>query len=218
MRAMTVFAATIALAITAVPAAAVTRTDPANDYLPTYTGPRNGDLDVLGFSAIVAGSNVILSSTLNGAVGTTPNGIYVWGVNRGAGTAGFAASLGLDKVLFDSVVVLAPGGTSQVVTFGVTPVATPLAAGAVTVSGNTITGTVPLALLPSTGVAIGQYGYNLWPRLAGGTVANIADFAPNNGTITGGTVPEPATWALLVAGFGGIGAAQRRRRTVHVAA
>jgi len=45
----------------------------------------------------------------------------------------------------------------------------------------------------------------------------IADFAPNNATITAGAVPEPATWALLIAGFGGIGAAQRRRRSAVAA-
>jgi hypothetical protein len=202
-------AAILAIAIAA-PVAAVTRTDAANDYLPTYTGVKNGDLDVLNFSAIRAGSGVVLSSTQNGAVGTTAGGIYVWGVNRGAGTAGFGVSLGLDKVLFDAVVVLLPNGTGRVVTFGASTVVTALAAGAVTVSGNTITGTVPYALLPSSGFTTGRYGYNLWPRIGGGTVANIADFAPNNATITSGAVPEPASWALMVAGFGLVGIARRR--------
>ncbi|QYE36684.1 PEPxxWA-CTERM sorting domain-containing protein [Polymorphobacter megasporae] len=35
---------------------------------------------------------------------------------------------------------------------------------------------------------------------------------------TSGTVPEPASWALLIAGFGLIGTALRRRRTGHAAA
>jgi len=32
-----------------------------------------------------------------------------------------------------------------------------------------------------------------------------------SGTFSGGGAPEPATWALLIAGFGGVGAALRRR-------
>jgi len=218
MRTMIALSATVAVIVAASPAAAVTRVDPASDYLATFTGPKNGDLDVLGYSAKVSGTNVVLSSTVNGTIGTTAGGIYVWGINRGAGTAGFGTSLGLDKVLFDSVVVLQPDATGLVVAFtSGGPKITALSAGAVTVSGTTITGTIPLALLPSTGFTIAKYGFNLWPRLAGGTVANIADFAPNNATITAGAVPEPATWALLIAGFGGIGAAQRRRRSAVAA-
>ena len=34
----------------------------------------------------------------------------------------------------------------------------------------------------------------------------------------GGGVPEPASWALLIAGFGGLGAVMRRRRSVALAA
>jgi hypothetical protein len=41
----------------------------------------------------------------------------------------------------------------------------------------------------------------------------------NGNTITGGgNVPEPATWALMVIGFGGLGAAMRSRRKLATAA
>lgn len=44
-----------------------------------------------------------------------------------------------------------------------------------------------------------------------GFTVGISDIAPTGG------VPEPATWAMLIMGFGGIGAAMRRRRTLAVA-
>lgn len=188
-------------------AAAVTRTDHSGDFLSTYTGPHNGDMDVLNISESIVGSNFVLSSTLAGPIGTTANAIYVWGVNRGAGTAGFGPSLGLDKVLFDSVVVLRPDATGLVKLLPGS--ATTLAAGSVTISGDTITGTIPISLLPTTGFTPAHYGFNLWPRLNGGGVVNISDFAPDNGTIQ--AVPEPASWAMMVAGFGLVGTAARRR-------
>ena len=42
-----------------------------------------------------------------------------------------------------------------------------------------------------------------------------AQFSPDSITITtfGGGVPEPGAWALMIVGFGGIGAAARRRRS-----
>jgi hypothetical protein len=41
----------------------------------------------------------------------------------------------------------------------------------------------------------------------------------NGNTITGGgNVPEPATWALMVIGFGGLGVAMRSRRKLATAA
>jgi PEP-CTERM motif len=40
---------------------------------------------------------------------------------------------------------------------------------------------------------------------------------PDRGPPAGG-VPEPATWALLIAGFGGVGAALRRSRAAPLAA
>ncbi|WP_293675818.1 hypothetical protein, partial [uncultured Phenylobacterium sp.] len=58
-----------ALSIAATPALAVT--DPADDFLATYTGPQAADLDILSASATYDGANFHLSATLAGTPGTT---------------------------------------------------------------------------------------------------------------------------------------------------
>ena len=42
--------------------------------------------------------------------------------------------------------------------------------------------------------------------------------ADSFGQGVGGAVPEPATWTLLTAGFGGLGALLRRKRRLALAA
>ena len=44
------------------------------------------------------------------------------------------------------------------------------------------------------------------------------DVALDNVIVSVAGVPEAETWAMLIAGFGAIGAAQRRRRSVTIAA
>lgn len=48
--------------------------------------------------------------------------------------------------------------------------------------------------------------------LPDGVTANAGDYLVNNRLVSGG-VPEPASWALMIAGLGLTGAALRRRRT-----
>ena len=43
-------------------------------------------------------------------------------------------------------------------------------------------------------------------------VHNNADGITDVAHWSGGAVPEPSTWALMIAGFGGVGAMLRRRR------
>jgi PEP-CTERM motif len=81
--------------------------------------------------------------------------------------------------------------------------------GSVFVGSNQLLGFVDYALLPSRGFALGDYRFNLWTRTGGGNIG-IADLAQGEGTF--GAVPEPASWALLIAGFGLVGAMARRRR------
>ncbi len=186
-------------------------TDTAGDFLSSFGGTSaQTDLDVIDATVLFDPSTNLfkLTSTLSGAPGTTPNGVYVWGVNRGAGTAGFAGN-GIDGVRFDRVILLRPDGTGQI---GGGPA---LPSGSVTVAGNTISAIVSSSLLTSTGFNFIDYTWNLWPRnttYAG--FAAISDFAPDNANFTstvGTVVPLPASLPLL-----GIGMAMtlvmRRRR------
>ena len=172
--------------------------DPIGDFLPTFAGSTlSADLDVVDATVIynTANNTFTLSSTQAGNVGSTPTGFYVWGVDRGTGTAGFA-SIGITGVFFDTVVVLRPNGTG-------TAAGTALPAGSITVSGKTISATFSASLLPSTGYTTNKYLWNLWPRdgAFSGNAA-ISDFAPNNASFTASAVPESASLGLMVAGLG----------------
>lgn len=211
-----------ALIITAAPVGATTVTDARGDPLGSFTGLFADDLDILSASATFDGSAFTLGSTQAGAVGTTAGALYVWAINRGAGTPrlgvlGAPPAIGADK-LFDALLVLFPDGTARVVTFpsAGAPTITPLT-GAVTVSGATITGVVPLALLSPTGFAPTDYQFAMWSRrrvnpAMDGNNGEVADFAPDTGAFGAGAVPEPASWALMVAGMGALGVTLRSRR------
>ena len=206
-----VLGAALAFAFSAANARATTTTDAMNDFLPTFTGPHGADLDVLSTTANLVGANLVLNATLAGAVGTTPGGLYVWGVDRGMGasTANFG-SLGLSNIIFDSVVIVNQDGTGQVVLLGASPVATPLAAGAIAIAGNQFTATVPLSMLPSNGFTSANYTQNLWPRYGGIDMdSQISDFAPDQ-HMAGVSTPEPAMFGLLGLSLGLVALARRR--------
>jgi MYXO-CTERM domain-containing protein len=204
--------ALVALALSSLPLASHAVdgiTDPKGDFLATFAGSSaSTDLDVLSASVFYNPSTDLftLTATMDGLVGTTSTGFYVWGVNRGAGTAGFA-SLGLNGVRFDRVIILRPDGTGTIPGVGALP------GGSITISGKTITGVVSGSLLTSTGFANKlDYTFNLWPRdgaFAGN--AAISDFAPNNANFTATAVPEPSTALLGAVGLAGLLAWRRRQ-------
>jgi hypothetical protein len=180
-------------------------TDPMGDFIPSYTGPHNGDMDVLSAQVSFDGSTFTFTATMAGAIGTTTGGNYVWGINRGAGTAGFPTMA--PGVLFDSVFLINPAGGSMV-RDNVAGVSTPITD--ISFSGDTITGTIPLSLLPSEGFAPSDYQVNLWPRSGAMGASVISDFAPDNSDAAV-TTPEPASLALL-SGGALVGLALLRRR------
>lgn len=196
------------LLLTAASARAAEFTDPAGDFIASYTGPQTSDLDVINANVIFTGQSFTFTSTQAGAIGQTPTGIYVWGIDRGAGTAGFPGIA--PGVLFDSVFLINPAGGSMV-RDNISGVSTPITD--ITVSGSVVSGNVPLSALVSRGFAPEAYQVNLWPRSGAGGNAAISDFAPDNSVaaVTNAT-PEPGTLSLLTAVSAACMLYLRRRR------
>jgi hypothetical protein len=201
----------VLLGASSLPAHALGVTDPTGDFIASYTGRQAGDLDVIGAFVTYDQSTdkFVFSGTMDAAVGTSTGAFYVWGVNRGAGSATFA-SLGETGVLFDAVVRLNQDGSGSAN-------GTALPAGTAKLIGTTIIAEISGSLLPSTGFAKTAYTWNLWPRdgAVSGNAA-ISDFAPDNSnapvTVLG-AVPEPATWLLMALGAAALCLRQRIGRT-----
>jgi hypothetical protein len=210
-------AAAVAALATAAPAAAQPlAADPVGDFLAGYTGPRNAELDVVGAQFVFTGSSFRLVSRSAGPLSTSSGAVFVWGIDRGRGTAGFAG-IGITGVLFDAVVVVNPtAGTAVVNDLNRGVFNQVLPVGSFVVTGDRLDVTVPTSFLPMLAggfASMTQYTANLWPRSAatGGTAA-ISDFAPDNSNLTAQVVPEPGTAALVLPVAALLAAAARRRR------
>jgi hypothetical protein len=198
MKSILAGASALAAILATGPAFATTVTS-STGFLPTYIGPRNGDVDIASASALIEGGNLVLSATANAPIGSTMGAVYVWGINTDATTSAPFAAEGFDKVFFNDTVVVNP--------------AMPTAG--VTISGDTITDVVAISSLKDVTVDPEQFAISLWPVVGSG-FTGFSEFVPGNGTFSAGSVvsaaPEPAGWALMILGFGGLGASLRSHR------
>jgi PEP-CTERM motif len=194
MRAILAGASALAAILATGPAFAATVTT-STGFLPTYIGPQNGDVEIASASATIDGADLVLSATADAPIGTTPGAVYVWGINTvGASAPAPFASEGFGGVLFNDMVVVNPAGSTA----------------GVTISGDTITDVVAISSLKGVVLNPDQFGISLWPVVGKG-FTGFSEFVPGNGTFAAG-VPEPATWGLMVLGFGGLGVTLRSRR------
>src|SRR5437868_2578208 len=192
--------------VVSTPVIASTVSDPVGDFIPSFTGTASPDLDVTSFSVTLEPSATMFSlgAVLAGDIDPSLAGFYVIGVNTGSGAIHPFAAIGEPNVTFNQVIVVHKNGTA---TLGANALTTLL-------SGNQFIVSVPVSLLPSTGAAPANYGFNIWPRF-GSTVtgnAQISDFAPDNRLLSVNgllPVPEPATWLMMLLGFGLLGGVMR---------
>lgn len=193
--------------------AAATPLGPSSGFLPSYTGPQNGDFSIVSGEAFLVGNNFVFDATFAAPIGTTAGVFYVWGIDRGLNIAPFGAFR--PGVLFDAVVISEPSQNTSFVLDLVTNQMTALLASQVDVSGDTLKLTVPTSLLPSEGFALNDYLVNLWTRdgLNPADTTQIAEFAPSNSDVAV-TVPEPVTIALFGVGVLGATVARRRKKSL----
>lgn len=219
--------AAIGAAMAAATSASATVVDPVNDLLSTYTGPGSGDVDIMSGDVAFDGTSFLLSATLASDIDPIPGQLYAWGIDRGAGTPRIDLLRDPDiapDIVFDAVLVMLPNGVLTVVTIPVAgaPTFTTVIGGTV-VNGDTLSATIPLSLLFSTGFAPEDYTFGFWSRIrvdptVDGTNNEIADFLLGSGTINARVVPEPATWLTMLLGLGVVGSVMRRgRKSLRVA-
>jgi hypothetical protein len=207
-------AATLVALIASSPAVASTVSDPVGDFLPSFTGTASPDLDVTSFSVSLnpSATTFALGAVLAGDIDPSLAGFYVIGVNTGSGAIHPFAAIGEPNVTFNQVIVVQKNGTAT------------LGANSLTVllSGNQFIVDVPVSLLTSTGATPQNYGFNIWPRFGATVTGNgqISDFAPDNALLSANgllPVPEPASWLMMLLGFGLIGGAMRIGRRSRIA-
>lgn len=156
------------------------------DFIPSFVGAHNGNLDVVTTFATFDGVMFHIGATVNNIILPGPNALYVFGFDRGVGTARFGAIA--TGVLFDSVITLTTGAAGIILGGRdlVTNLPIDMSTATVRVSGATFQIDFAASLLPSQGFSPDHFGVNLWPRDPAAPPGNgqISDFAPNNSDFT----------------------------------
>jgi hypothetical protein len=181
------------------PPAAVARTHPApHPRLPSgivtkaphfyqfYTGPKLAELNAVRATGKLSPdeSTFTFTGTNQGRITRSP-AVYVWGIDRSP-TPPPSPFENRPNVQFDAVVVVSVDASHTPTAFVqdlASGVQTPLSIGSSSISGRTVSVTVPASLLPSTGLAPLQYRFNYWPEDGGPPESSsVASFAPETTT------------------------------------
>jgi hypothetical protein len=195
--------------------------DPATGLISAsiaVTGTRSGQITSIAFSSL---TNTLYGNTTNGFGATSGDELY--SIDIATGVASFIGSIG-----FNEVFALATDTSGAL--FGISNISDEfIRIDSSTGSGTLIssvaaTGWFDMAARPEDNVMFlsDAFGASLYTintttgatTLVGpyGTSGNIAGLA-----FLGGAVPEPATWGMMLFGFGLIGTMLRRRRAVAIA-
>ena len=240
---MVAMVAAAALAVLATPARAVVYTlagdwsDAANPNgvwaygpgLTHYAQPGDGNAlnpaaanGFWGTGPTFATAPFMIRTTANGSALTGGYGdgdflagdVIVHAANSGAPTFITWTAPGAGTIAVDSRVWYAHSPVARSADLAAFLNATTLGSATVT---NGITRPSALTLVNAGGLSVAagdvvRFSFAKSPGQQFGSLSGISasiDFTPT----AANAVPEPASWALLIAGFGGIGAAMRRRRT-----
>jgi uncharacterized protein (TIGR03118 family) len=164
--------------------------DPEGDFLPTYEGPLDPALDVVAHEVRIVGDRLEFFGRMAGPIGvaTQPeNGFYLFGIDRGLGTARFLAGSPIigPNVTWDIVVRVNRDGTGHI-NHPLTGLRTLLDPADIQINGNELIASVPLSQLTPAPAPLRppeQWTYNLWPRIGEirGQNQLVSDLAPDDG-------------------------------------
>jgi len=203
------------------PVSAACTPDPQGDFLATYTGPHVGEVDIRCIDVRLQAGVFKITVKADDIIGGSGKSYFVLGINRGAGIPrlqfiGAPPPLRPD-LNFDAILLAYTNGPPDL---SVLPppnfVSLP---GAVSISGDTLTAWLPLSYLPSTGFTPENYEFTVWTdyQVTGQIGDANNNYIPDFSSTIHPSVPEPASWAMMLGGFGAIGGAMRSRRKAAVA-
>ena len=178
--------------------------DASGDFLASFTGTQLGAFDIL--QADVAYDPLAhvfrLHARTAGPIAGTAGAAYVFGFDKGGTANKPFGPIGVPDVAFNATATMRANGTGSVGSN----------AFSVSIVGDEIFGTVSETLLPgNNGRAFEDFTWALWA--IDSTITGLprnADFAPT-ANINVAVVPEPETYALMLAGLGAVGWVARRR-------